>query len=822
MCRAYPDYFVTDAINGSPQGFATTCTTHPTGPIRGSPHGGPIPDSNANFVIKDSSQTVVTSVCPGNRYSVAVNYGTRRRALLTVTDGNLGAGFNGCPNRAVLGSANNINDPASPSFTLSWAVPCSTTGASAEFKSTSVNSPAGSEWRVATLAVPISAACAAAACGGSGTTPTTPTTAPTAAPSSNTTTSGTGSTGGSGGLEPDDDHTHVDDSKGHGNSEASGPIVVTPSPSPSPAPSTAPATTDTTTTTGSSASDGGAAVQESGVVSMSAGGTTNSSSSNSTGCAPSYLGYECMQDISSQVRLHWSVKSAKAPVNPCTAGQASQQKHAANNASSVNTTSGVLHMAAESKAAGYVAVAFAETAGVMGPADIVLGFLDGGNAPQVYTYYVTGSGLVSRDRLPDPSWAYDRSALRTSNGTLVMCFSRALVDARAKVSPDLSRILASADSKMSGGGAAPGRHRRALFQQATATTDSGSGSGSKVAINWAVSDTPALIQHRAADANGLEIDLASGSAGPSAGGAGDRRVRMIAHGALMAAAWALLLPLGVLLPAHRWLFGGERVRMCGSALWFRAHVACQLLGFAAFIAGIVLGYRLDYKNANKIKVHNTHYYLGTIILALASAQVLFGVLRPNLHSTVRRYWNLLHWNLGRLVILAAWANIFIGIYLFKNSIYAGRSDKVWLGPVIASIATIFAVHVVLSLLGWWTKKAEESAVLQHGSDSDSGDQYSSALDHQNGHHGGGKNSFQPVAEGHNGHSNGVDHGNSNGYITHRNSHHGANGNGAQRWQEVELGPPTTSPTAQPGVVPPPVAGAYGHYLHNTPVSNNRL
>lgn len=44
---------------------------------------------------------------------------------------------------------------------------------------------------------------------------------------------------------------------------------------------------------------------------------------------------------------------------------------------------------------------------------------------------------------------------------------------------------------------------------------------------------------------------------------------------------------------RRWIFG--EAKLWGKHVWFRAHIACQLLGFAAFIAGIVLGFTLDYE-----------------------------------------------------------------------------------------------------------------------------------------------------------------------------------------------------------------------------------
>ncbi len=60
----------------------------------------------------------------------------------------------------------------------------------------------------------------------------------------------------------------------------------------------------------------------------------------------------------------------------------------------------------------------------------------------------------------------------------------------------------------------------------------------------------ALVQHALDSADGFRLDLASGAASGVSGG--DRRHWINVHGALMAVAWVLLLPVGTFLPAHRW------------------------------------------------------------------------------------------------------------------------------------------------------------------------------------------------------------------------------------------------------------------------------
>lgn len=47
------------------------------------------------FVLRNQARSPVAEVCPGISYSVVVDYGSIRRALITTSVGTLGAGSNG-------------------------------------------------------------------------------------------------------------------------------------------------------------------------------------------------------------------------------------------------------------------------------------------------------------------------------------------------------------------------------------------------------------------------------------------------------------------------------------------------------------------------------------------------------------------------------------------------------------------------------------------------------------------------------------------------------------------------------------------------------
>ncbi len=61
-------------------------------------------------------------------------------------------------------------------------------------------------------------------------------------------------------------------------------------------------------------------------------------------------------------------------------------------------------------------------------------------------------------------------------------------------------------------------------------------------------------------------------------------------------------------------------------------------------------------------------------------QMLLGHLRVGPTHPKRRWWALAHHNLGRAAVLLAWANVYIGIYMYHTSIFAA-SYTPWITPI---------------------------------------------------------------------------------------------------------------------------------------------
>ncbi|GIL63771.1 hypothetical protein Vafri_17775 [Volvox africanus] len=381
-------------------------------------------------------------------------------------------------------------------------------------------------------------------------------------------------------------------------------------------------------------------------------------------CAVSTLGYQCMA-TKDKVTLHWSINSSTAPANPCTPATRTTLT------ASDLAKDGTLHMAVQAKIPGYVAIGFNSNPSEMYPSDIALGWA----GFPLNTYYASGEDLDTNDST-NPSWAYDTGVVyNSSTGITTICFSRRLVDSRAKASPDLRSATGSSNSISTSMGG-----RRHLLATSEGLAQLG--------LIWAISPSKALVQHASSNVGGFFLDLNGGSLQESES---DEKYWVNVHGALMAVAWGLLLPLGTLLPAHRWLL--RDIKVAGKHLWFWLHMGCQLIGMALFIAGFVVAFVKFGEVEGEIS--EAHEKIGIAVMAAAGAQVVFAYIRPDPGAKKRGLWNLVHHNLGRLTILLAWANVYIGIYIAHTDF--GASYTPWITPIAIVMGLLLITTLVLRL-----------------------------------------------------------------------------------------------------------------------------
>ncbi|GLI65943.1 hypothetical protein VaNZ11_009624 [Volvox africanus] len=392
-------------------------------------------------------------------------------------------------------------------------------------------------------------------------------------------------------------------------------------------------------------------------------------------CTPSTLGYQCMVR-KDKVTVHWTLNTKAAPNNPCTPTSKTMLKD------TEVVQYGTLHMAAQSNTKGYVGLGFAENPDDMYRSDILLGWLDGAGKAAINTFFATRNGIDMGDVVTD-TWAYDTGVFRDSAGVTTLCFSRRLWDNRAKISQDL-RAVAGSSSKSS---SALGSRRRLLDATAQGVLTQ------QLGLIWALSPSPRLVQHADEDAGGFYLDLVSGDFAESVDDGKSESYWVNVHGALMAVAWGLLLPLGTLLPAHRWLL--RDVKVAGKHLWFWLHLGCQWTGVALFIAGFVVAF-VKFEEVEG-DMSEAHEKIGIAVMAAAAAQVVVAYIRPDPGAKRRGLWNLVHHNLGRITILLAWANVYIGIYLAHTG--WGASYTEWVTPIAIVMGLLVLLDIALRITG---------------------------------------------------------------------------------------------------------------------------
>ncbi|KAJ4790479.1 Cytochrome b561 and DOMON domain-containing protein [Rhynchospora pubera] len=122
------------------------------------------------------------------------------------------------------------------------------------------------------------------------------------------------------------------------------------------------------------------------------------------------------------------------------------------------------------------------------------------------------------------------------------------------------------------------------------------------------------------------------------------------HSLLVILGWGLLIPIGAMVARY--------FKSHDHPHWFYGHVSIQMVGFALGLAGIVIGFDLDSSGVDR---YDTHKALGIVVLVLGCLQAMALLARPVSTNKLRKYWNVLHHNIGRLAIGFGIANIFLGL-----------------------------------------------------------------------------------------------------------------------------------------------------------------
>eukprot|EP00979_Chaetoceros_neogracilis_P004593 scaffold797_cov408-Chaetoceros_neogracile.AAC.58 len=149
--------------------------------------------------------------------------------------------------------------------------------------------------------------------------------------------------------------------------------------------------------------------------------------------------------------------------------------------------------------------------------------------------------------------------------------------------------------------------------------------------------------------------------------------------------------------------------------WLQIHVVTLYVAWGFLLP---VGCTAAFANIREHFV-GTHQILGLTVFILALLQPLNAIFRPKHQadgkaSNSRRIWEFMHKNLGRLVILMAWANVFLGVRLLQD--WHSTSPKL----TKALIGTQATIIILLTFVAAWRYKTSEVQAEPIPDDDDTG------------------------------------------------------------------------------------------------------
>ncbi|WIA44627.1 hypothetical protein OEZ86_007344 [Tetradesmus obliquus] len=370
--------------------------------------------------------------------------------------------------------------------------------------------------------------------------------------------------------------------------------------------------------------------------------------------------------VSGGASLHYSNGGA-LPDNACT------RTAPKSSSSSSSSSSSDVHFLLAAPVGGYVGLGFPATRGRMVPADAVIGYVDGATAqPKVSAYHLTDYSVTpSATNFNGGGWASSMGAAKEGGNTL-LCFSRPLQAPAAAVAKSLDPA--------------------------------------GINLNWAADDSTAFNPH--ALTGSMAVDLASGTASASSTeGRGGKLAALLAHGALMLAAFAGLMPLGALAARHTWL-AGDKTSGGIKPVWFQGHRAVQVTAVVTALAGFIIALVVtdtpwSPAAATPHPLYNLHRYLGVVAIAFTLLQAVGGAVRPGLFAPRRPLWRLGHMGLGWLTLLVGVVVMAAGVVMMHELLL--QPLAAWLLPLVLLLGLLLLAGVGLEVM---KAKVEASGMYQ--------------------------------------------------------------------------------------------------------------
>ncbi|KAJ9521898.1 hypothetical protein QJQ45_024769 [Haematococcus lacustris] len=411
-------------------------------------------------------------------------------------------------------------------------------------------------------------------------------------------------------------------------------------------------------------------------------------------CYPSELNYQCMLQVCNNIALHWSL-GGPPPDNttsPCHFTASHGQTGA------LNASSDTLHVALHSflpgasltssvsqsshgkvHHAGWVGIALPVEAGEMVPADALVASMGAGDTaqPAVTAYHLKGFSTSSNPVDPTISISGVAGASLPLSRRL-LCFSRP-VSARGAAGVKLrltgQDLNFAASSQPSWGIHTIHCHVRVSFLAQRLPTNSSVVVGGNVPSTETHSTWAAEL-----------------------------------HGALMVAAWAVLVPLGMLMPRYRLLLASTSsaaslstsIHPASGKLWFYSHVGLQLS--AALLTLVSLFLIIDVHGLEIMEwqgLMRAHGGVGITLVLVLTFHLILAASRPHPGTSRRPFWELLHTNTGRCLLLLGFTNLMIGPKVYSHmSAHSSMSSSVT-ARFYAAALTCLALLALLALLAEW-------------------------------------------------------------------------------------------------------------------------
>ncbi|KAL2913511.1 hypothetical protein HK105_206971 [Polyrhizophydium stewartii] len=154
-----------------------------------------------------------------------------------------------------------------------------------------------------------------------------------------------------------------------------------------------------------------------------------------------------------------------------------------------------------------------------------------------------------------------------------------------------------------------------------------------------------------------------------------------AHGIILVVAWLVCPAAGIFIARY--------LKFALGVWWFRLHVFFLFVGTGLLtIAGIVLIYL--YKAPPHLE--NPHEILGFTVGIAMLLQIILGVVSDRLFDPKRTstpIQDILHWWMGRIVVVLAIVNLFLGLNLYGQDYPLDKGYLIALGVVVGVIALAF-------------------------------------------------------------------------------------------------------------------------------------